>query len=66
MSPRWFKIADVPYKEMWVDDEIWMPKAFAGILLKGSFMFGKNEEIDDYYLDEVRSLEAELEAELQG
>ena len=56
MRPRWFKIEDVPYKYMWIDDEIWMPKTFAGLLLKGSFMFGENEAIDDYYLDEVDSL----------
>lgn len=56
MRPKWFKIDEIPYGEMWVDDEIWMPKAFAGLLLKGSFMFGKNEIIDDYYLDEVSNI----------
>lgn len=57
MRPRWFKIGEIPYKEMWIDDEIWMPKAFAGLLLKGSFMFGENGKIDDYYLDEVGSVD---------
>lgn len=56
MRPKWFKIDEIPYKEMWVDDEIWMPKAFAGLLLKGSFMFGENGKIDDYYLDEVETI----------
>jgi len=57
MKPKWFKVKEMPFKEMWVDDEVWMPKVFAGALLKGSFMFGENEKIDDYYLEEVDSLE---------
>ena len=57
MRPLWFKMEDIPYKEMWIDDEVWMPKVFAGALLRGSFMFGENERIDDYYIDEVNFLE---------
>lgn len=57
MRPEWFKLSDIPYREMWVDDEIWLPRVFAGNLLKGSFMFGENESIDDYYLEEVGLLE---------
>jgi len=55
MNPKWFKLKDVPFKEMWWDDEIWMPKVFAGALLRGSFMFGKDEKLDDYYINEVLS-----------
>lgn len=57
MKPQWFKIKDIPYKEMWWDDEIWMPKIFNGSLLKASFMFGENEKVDDYYVNEVQSLD---------
>lgn len=57
MSPKWFKFNDIPYKEMWWDDEIWMPKIFSGSLLKASFMFGENEKLDDYYVNEVQSFE---------
>ena len=56
MRPQWFKIKDIPFKEMWVDDEVWMPKAFAGALLKGSFMFN-GEKMEEYYLNEVKSFE---------
>lgn len=56
MRPKWFKIKDIPFKEMWVDDEVWMPKAFAGALLKGSFMF-EGEKMEEYYINEVQSLE---------
>lgn len=53
MKPKWFKVAAVPYSEMWWDDALWMPKVFAGSFVKGSFMFGKNEEIVDSYLEEI-------------
>lgn len=57
MRPKWFKLEEIPFKEMWVDDEVWMPKVFAGKLLTGSFMFGENDSIDDYYITEVQSLD---------
>jgi len=57
MNPKWFKLNEIPYKEMWWDDEIWMPKVFSGKLLTASFMFGKDEKLDDYYVNEVLSLE---------
>lgn len=56
MKPKWFNVENVPYKEMWVDDEVWMPKVFAGLLLKGSFMFGEDETIEDYFIDVVESI----------
>ncbi len=30
MRPKWFKIKDIPYADMWVDDELWMPLLLAG------------------------------------
>lgn len=56
MRPQWFKIGGIPYKEMWPDDEMWMPLVFAGDLVRGSFMFGEGEKITEYYLDVVKSL----------
>ena len=53
MKPKWFRIEEVPFGEMWVDDEVWMPKVFAGALVRGSFMFGKDEKIDEYHMEEV-------------
>jgi 8-oxo-dGTP pyrophosphatase MutT (NUDIX family) len=55
MMPRWFKLADVPYQEMWNDDELWMPKVFAGKSVKGSFVFGENEELVEHFLEEAYS-----------
>jgi len=57
MAPKWFKLNEVPYKEMWLDDEIWMPKVFAGSSLRASFMFGENEKLEDQYVNEVQFIE---------
>ena len=56
MKPKWFKIQDVPYDQMWVDDVVWMPKVFGGALVKGSFMFGENDKLVEHYINEVKSL----------
>lgn len=39
MSPRWFFIDEVPFREMWPDDVYWMPLFFAGQNFKGAFVF---------------------------
>ncbi len=41
MAPRWFAIEDIPYSNMWVDDEQWLPLLLAGKPFRGSFGFGK-------------------------
>lgn len=57
MRPQWFKMDEVPYDEMWWDDKMWMPIIFEGKSLKGSFMFGENDKVDDYYIEEIDSIE---------
>ena len=51
MKPQWFKVVDVPYSEMWLDDILWMPKVFEGKFVRGSFMFGENDELVEHYLE---------------
>ncbi len=57
MKPEWFKFDDIPYNQMWSDDEIWVPKVLDGQLLCGSFMFDKEGKIMDYYMEEIDSIE---------
>lgn len=57
MNPQWFKIKEIPYDKMWIDDIVWMPRAFEGALIKGSFMFEEGEKIAEHYLNEVESLD---------
>ncbi len=57
MKPQWFSLKDVPYDQMWADDKVWMPKVFEGKKLNGSFMFDKEGNVTDYYINEVDSVE---------
>jgi 8-oxo-dGTP pyrophosphatase MutT (NUDIX family) len=39
MRPQWFAFDEIPYKEMWIDDEYWMPMVLEGKKLKAEFRF---------------------------
>lgn len=45
MAPRWFKIKDIPYAEMWEDDIIWLPCVLQGHKLLASFVFDAAEHM---------------------
>ena len=43
MSPKWYKISDIPYNKMWADDKHWLPEVLKGMQVKAKFEFdGKN------------------------
>lgn len=39
MLPKWFRITDIPFSQMWSDDEYWFPYLLKGEAFKGSFHF---------------------------
>jgi len=41
MRPKWFKLGEIPFRQMWSDDEHWFPYLLGGKLFKGSFLFDK-------------------------
>ncbi len=45
MKPKWFSIEEIPYRNMWPDDEFWLPKVLKGDQLKATFKFGENDVI---------------------
>lgn len=48
MSPSWFDVADIPYKEMWADDSYWLPAVLKGKKVSGKVIFAENnEDIED-------------------
>jgi 8-oxo-dGTP pyrophosphatase MutT (NUDIX family) len=47
MNPSWFKVADVPYKEMWPDDIFWLPNVLTGSTVKARFTFAEGDVITD-------------------
>ncbi len=45
MAPQWFSLSDIPYKEMWQDDQYWLPHVLDGKKLVASFMFTQDEKM---------------------
>ncbi len=56
MNPKWFKIKDIPYKEMWPDDIFWLPKVISGEKVIASFTFGEKDLILEKEVNTVNSL----------
>lgn len=45
MAPRWFKLSDIPYDDMWEDDIYWLPQVLEGKLIQASFAFDSSETL---------------------
>lgn len=45
MAPRWFKINEIPYDEMWQDDIVWLPQVLKGKQLRGKFTFDHQDNM---------------------
>ncbi|MFA5086071.1 MAG: NUDIX domain-containing protein [Candidatus Paceibacterota bacterium] len=51
MRPQWFRIDDIPFKNMWADDPYWFPLFLEKKRFKGRIIFKDNDEIIDSKLD---------------
>ncbi len=45
MAPKWFKFEDVPYDQMWEDDQYWLPQVIRGKQVEASFLFNEKQEL---------------------
>lgn len=53
MRPAWYRIADIPYDEMWEDGRFWLPPLLEGDGVRMQFTFNEdNETIADVYVEE--------------
>lgn len=51
--PEWFQVDEIPYDDMWPDDEVWMPKMFSGEKFEAVFRFSEDgSSIKDYEFSE--------------
>ncbi len=51
MRPQWFGVTGIPIKDMWPDDEYWLPLLLAGKKFKGEFVYEGYEKIISHKLD---------------
>lgn len=53
MAPRWYKLNDIPYDDMWQDDRYWLPQALNGKSLRTVFTFDKDDNLLTQTVHEV-------------
>jgi mutator protein MutT len=41
MKPEWFEVKNLPYNLMWPSDSYWLPLVIKGKLVRGKFVFNK-------------------------
>lgn len=56
MVPKWFKVKEIPFDEMWPDDKFWLPQVLEGRKLKARFVFGEGEIISEQNIETVEEL----------
>lgn len=56
MKPEWFNISDIPYSDMWDDDQYWVPKVLNGELVTGTFIFDENDKMTSHTIQTVSKL----------
>jgi len=50
MKPRWFKIEEIPFDQMWPDDKYWLPLLLDGKNFRGKFYF-EGRKLSDYQIE---------------
>ena len=46
MKPQWFSVNEIPFAEMWSDDEFWFPLLLKGKLFEGEFLFDRPSDAE--------------------
>jgi 8-oxo-dGTP pyrophosphatase MutT (NUDIX family) len=55
MRPQWFAFSNIPYRQMWADDELWLPLLIEGKKFKGSFTVD-NDRVVQHNIEEVENV----------
>lgn len=54
MEPRWFRVEDFPYEDMWMADRVWLPMILWGKKIRGTIYFAEDgETVYDYDFREI-------------
>lgn len=46
MKPQWFSFDEIPFSQMWSDDEYWFPLLLNGKLFAGEFLFDRPSDAE--------------------
>ena len=46
MKPQWFSFNEIPFSQMWSDDEYWFPLLLSGKLFEGEFLFDRPSDAE--------------------
>lgn len=58
MRPQWFSIAEIPYGQMWLDDQHWLPSVLNDRSVEGIFVFQDETTLVSWRVKEVASEKA--------
>ena len=53
MRPEWYPITNIPYADMWDDDQFWLERALNGEKLYGEFTFDEQDKMISHTIQEV-------------
>ena len=45
MKPQWFALGEIPYAQMWQDDQLWVPLVLKGKKVQGTFTFDEHDDM---------------------
>ncbi len=62
MRPEWFSFEEIPFSQMWPDDEHWFPLFLQNVLFKGEFLFDKPSDAE--YTSKILSQRIEVVSDL--
>lgn len=57
MKPQWFSVNEIPFQDMWPDDEHWFPLFLQGKKFHGIFVFDGSDTILEHQLKEVEHIQ---------
>ena len=45
MSPKWHRLDEIPYADMWDGDKYWLPLLLQGHKFKGHLLFDQGDKV---------------------
>eukprot|EP00613_Pedinella_sp_CCMP2098_P000038 CAMPEP_0171627602 /NCGR_PEP_ID=MMETSP0990-20121206/20871_1 /TAXON_ID=483369 /ORGANISM="non described non described, Strain CCMP2098" /LENGTH=206 /DNA_ID=CAMNT_0012195491 /DNA_START=374 /DNA_END=994 /DNA_ORIENTATION=- len=66
MAPKWFEIGDIPFQEMWKDDEIWYPAFLRREYFRLFLLFRGTETMLGHHIEQVDSTDLAPCTDLAG